>query len=66
MPGAVGRTSTYALTNVTLPYVLQLARKGYEEAIGENAALKLGVNIHQGKVTNPAVAETFGFECAAS
>jgi alanine dehydrogenase len=66
MPGAVGRTSTYALTNVTLPYVLQLARKGLEKAIAENAALKQGVNVHQGKVTNPAVAETFGLECAAA
>jgi alanine dehydrogenase len=65
MPGAVGRTSTYALTNVTLPYVLQLAKKGFDKAIGENAALKLGVNIQAGKVTNAAVAETFGFECKA-
>ena len=64
-PGAVGRTSTYALTNVTLPYVLQLARKGFERAIAENAALRQGVNVHQGKVTNPAVAATFGLECAA-
>src|SRR3954469_6090953 len=63
MPGAVGRTSTYALTNVTLPYVLQLARKGLDGAIAENAALRQGVNIRQGKVTNPAVAETFGLEC---
>ncbi len=66
MPGAVGRTSTYALTNVTLPYVLQLARKGFDKAIAENPALRQGVNIHQGKVTNPAVAATFGLECAAS
>ncbi len=66
MPGAVGRTSTYALTNVTLPYVLQLARKGYDKAIAENAALRQGVNVHAGKVTNPAVAETFGLECAAA
>jgi alanine dehydrogenase len=66
MPGAVGRTSTYALTNVTLPYVLQLARKGTEKALGENAALKQGLNIFKGKVTNPAVAETFGLECAVA
>src|SRR6516164_7539677 len=45
MPGAVGRTSTYALTNVTLPYVLDLARKGLERSIAESAALKHGVNI---------------------
>jgi alanine dehydrogenase len=63
MPGAVGRTSTYALTNVTLPYVLQLARKGFERAVAENAALAQGVNIREGKVTSPAVAETFGLEC---
>jgi alanine dehydrogenase len=65
MPGAVGRTSTYALTNVTLPYVLQLTRKGLDQAIADNAGLRRGVNIHAGKVTNPAVAETFGLECAA-
>src|SRR6516162_3618141 len=65
MPGAVGRTSTYALTNVTLPYVLELARKGFDDAIGANAALRQGVNVHDGKVTNPAVAATFGLECAA-
>src|SRR6267378_6443970 len=45
MPGAVGRTSTYALTNVTLPYVMQLAKKGYARAIKENPALAQGVNI---------------------
>ncbi len=63
MPGAVGRTSTYALTNVTLPYVLQLAKKGFGRAIAENAGLAQGVNIRAGKVTNAAVAETFGLEC---
>src|SRR5262249_54966274 len=65
MPGAVGRTSTYALTNVTLPYVLQLAKKGYDKAVKESPALAQGVNICNGKVTNPAVAETFGMECTA-
>ncbi len=65
MPGAVGRTSTYALTNVTLPYVLQLAKKGFDRGVKENAALAHGVNIHKGHVTNPAVAETFGLECMA-
>jgi alanine dehydrogenase len=63
MPGAVGRTSTYALTNVTLPYVLQLAKKGLDRAVKENAALAHGVNIREGRITNPAVAETFGVEC---
>src|SRR5262249_9656287 len=62
MPGAVGRTSTYALTNVTLPYVLQLANKGFKKAIADNAALAQGVNVHEGRITNPAVAATFGFE----
>jgi alanine dehydrogenase len=66
MPGAVGRTSTYALTNVTLPYVIQLANKGLAQAIADNAGLKHGVNVHAGHVTNPAVAATFGLECAAA
>jgi alanine dehydrogenase len=66
MPGAVGRTSTYALTNVTLPYVLALARKGFARAIADSGALRHGVNVHDGKVTNPAVAETFGLECVAA
>jgi alanine dehydrogenase len=64
MPGAVGRTSTYALTNVTLPYVLQLARKGLEKAMADNPALRHGLNVYRHKVTNAAVAETFGVECA--
>jgi alanine dehydrogenase len=62
MPGAVGRTSTYALTNVTLPYVIQLVNKGLRKAVAENAGLSQGVNVHEGKITNPAVAATFGFE----
>lgn len=66
MPGAVGRTSTYALTNVTLPYALQLANKGPERAIRENPALLAGVNIKAGRVTNTAVAETFGMECVSA
>src|SRR5437870_2307820 len=65
MPGAVGRTSTYALTNVTLPYVIQLAEKGVDRAARENSALAHGVNVCRGQVTNPAVAATFGLECAA-
>jgi alanine dehydrogenase len=66
MPGAVGRTSTYALTNVTLPYVLQLANKGVERAARENPGLGQGVNISRGRVTNPAVAATFGLECPSA
>jgi alanine dehydrogenase len=65
MPGAVGRTSTYALTNVTLPYVLQLARNGLDNAVRQNRGLAEGVNIRQGKVTNSAVAETFKVPCVA-
>jgi alanine dehydrogenase len=65
MPGAVGRTSTYALTNVTLPYALQLANKGPDKAFKDNPGLAAGVNVRQGKVTNAAVAETFGVECFA-
>jgi alanine dehydrogenase len=64
MPGAVGRTSTYALTNVTLPYVLQIAQKGWERAARENQGLAQGLNIRAGQVTNPAVASTFGLPCA--
>jgi alanine dehydrogenase len=63
MPGAVGRTSTYALTNVTLRYVFELANKGLDKGIRESAALAEGVNIREGKVTNQAVADTFGLEC---
>ncbi len=63
MPGAVGRTSTYALCNVTLPYAMQLANKGCEKAVKENPALAFGVNIRRGQVTNAPVAETFGLEC---
>ena len=59
MPGAVGRTSTYALCNVTLPYVLQLANRGFAAALESNAGLVPGVNIHKGFVTNAAVAQTF-------
>ncbi|MCI0685332.1 MAG: alanine dehydrogenase [Gemmataceae bacterium] len=66
MPGAVGRTSTYALCNVTLPYVVQLANKGYEQAVGDNPALAQGVNIRAGRVTNAAVAATFKLACASA
>ncbi len=59
MPGAVGRTSTYALCNVTFPYVLRIANKGLSGACAEDAGLVEAVNIAQGKVTNRAVAETF-------
>lgn len=60
MPGAVGRTSTFALCNVTLPWVLQLANRGLEPAIRDLPPIASAVNIHAGQVTNRAVAETFG------
>jgi alanine dehydrogenase len=60
MPGAVPRTSTYALTNVTLPYALAIATKGIERAIRDDAALALGVNTWDGAVTNAGVAEATG------
>ena len=60
MPGAVPRTSTFALTNATLPYALQLANKGWKKALKENPALLKGLNMVGGKVTYPAVGESFG------
>jgi alanine dehydrogenase len=60
MPGAVPRTSTNGLSNATLPYVIELADKGFEAAVTADKSLALGVNIHQGKVTYQAVAEAFG------
>lgn len=60
MPGAVGRTSTYALCNVTLPYVLKIAAGGIVAAAEKHKPLARAVNIHAGKVTCRAVAETFG------
>ena len=62
MPGAVPNTSTYALTNVTLPYAVALANKGWKQALKDDKALALGLNTHAGKVTYPAVAEAFGYE----
>ncbi len=62
MPGAVPRTSTLALTNATLPYALQLANKGWRDAVRDNAALRKGLNMIDGKVVYPAVAEAFGLE----
>ncbi|MBM7656151.1 alanine dehydrogenase [Neobacillus cucumis] len=60
MPGAVPRTSTIALTNVTVPYALQIANKGVIKAISENAALKLGVNVVNGEITYEVVARDLG------
>jgi len=60
MPGAVPNTSTWALTNATLSYVLQLADKGWKRALKENHPLALGLNTHAGQITYPAVADAFG------
>src|SRR5919108_307219 len=62
MPGAVPVTSTFALTNATLPYVLALADYGVEGAMAELPGLKFGVNVAEGKVTHPAVAEGTGVD----
>jgi alanine dehydrogenase len=60
MPGAVGRTSTYALCNVTLPWVLRIAELGIEKAAQALPPVARAINLYGGKVTNRAVAETFG------
>lgn len=61
MPGAVPRTSTLALTNVTIPYALQIANKGVHQAVADNPALKLGVNVANGEITYEAVARDLGY-----
>ncbi len=60
MPGAVARTSTFALTNATLPFVLMLADKGVRRALLEDAQLREGLNVHAGHITYKAVAESLG------
>jgi alanine dehydrogenase len=60
MPGAVPHTSTYALTNVTLPYALELANRGWREALAADKALALGLNTFDWAVTNAAVAQAHG------
>jgi alanine dehydrogenase len=57
MPGAVPITSTYALTNATLPYVIEIAERGVEGAFEHDPGLRLGLNVAEGKITHPAVAE---------
>ncbi|MBQ18658.1 MAG: alanine dehydrogenase [Planctomycetaceae bacterium] len=63
MPGAVGRTSTYALCNVTFPYIQRIASDGLATAVSADDGLAEAVNVHAGKVTNQAVAESFGMAC---
>jgi alanine dehydrogenase len=60
MPGAVPKTSTIALTNATLPYVLQIADLGWQGAMRANPEIKRGANVVKGQVTYRGVAETFG------
>jgi alanine dehydrogenase len=62
MPGAVSRTSTYALNNVTLPHALRIAGLGWREAMRTDPHLAQGLNVHAGRVTYPAVAEELGYE----
>jgi alanine dehydrogenase len=62
MPGAVARTSSYALTNATFPYVMELARKGWRRATTENRSLARGLNIVEGKVVFGKIAEQYGLE----
>ena len=65
MPGAVARTSTFALNNATLPFALALANKGYKRALAEDPHLMAGLNVAMGKVTYKAVAEAHGMNYVA-
>jgi alanine dehydrogenase len=60
MPGAVPFTSTYALSNATLPYALKLANQGWQKALASDPALLKGLNVHDGKVYYQAVADAHG------
>lgn len=62
MPGGVPQTSTYALTNATLPYIVELANKGVKQALLENEYLRQGLNVYQGKVTHQAVANAHDYD----
>ncbi len=62
LPGTVPLTSTYALTNASLPYALEIADKGYQKAAADNHEIALGINMMDGNVTNQKIAETFGLE----
>ncbi len=65
MPGGVARTSTYALNNVTLPFALNIANKGWKKALHDDAHLRNGLNVAGGKVTYKAVADDLGYEYVA-
>ena len=60
MPGGVPRTSTLALNNATLPFLVKLANQGYQKALGEDSNFLAGLNVHKGAVTYKAVADDFG------
>ena len=62
MPGGVARTSTFALTNATLPFAVQLADKGYRKALLDDEHLRNGLNVHEGKITYEAVARDLGYD----
>ena len=62
MPGAVARTSTYALNNVTLPHALRIARMGWKDALAADPHLAEGLNVHRGEVTYEAVATELGYD----
>jgi len=62
MPGAVARTSTFALNNATLPFIIRLANLGYKEAMRQDPHLKEGLNVCEGKLTYQAVAEAQGLD----
>ena len=62
MPGGVPRTSTFALNQATLPYLIKLANKGYQKALSEDKNFLAGLNVHKGHVTYKAVADVFGHQ----
>ena len=62
MPGGVPRTSTFALNQATLPYLIKLANKGYQKALGEDKNFLAGLNVCKGQVTYKAVADVFGHD----
>ena len=62
MPGAVPRTSTFALTNVTLPFVKALASRGWREALSQDPHLARGLNVHAGHINHEAVANDLGYD----
>jgi alanine dehydrogenase len=66
IPGAYPRTSTLALTNATFPYILQIAGLGYEKALGQNDALRKGLNLIDGELVCEGVAQSFGMTCIAN